>query len=84
MMDICDVKKMLEILTAVLALGAAGLWFAAARAGWFPFLGTPMDLVERYLKWQAAFNAFAAMCAGLAAVMQLVVSAYMPVCRAFS
>jgi len=43
-----------------------------------------MDLVERYLKWQAYFNAFAALCAGLAALMQLVVSAAMPVCRAFA
>ena len=82
-MEICDVKKLLEVLTAVLALGAATSWALVAWAGWFDYQGTPMDLVERYLKWQAYFNAIAAACAGLAALMQLMVSAYMPVCRAF-
>jgi hypothetical protein len=82
-MEICDVKRLLEVLTAVLALGAAGWWFAAAWAGWFSYLYTPVGLIERYLKRQAVFNAIAATCAGIAALMQLVVSAYLPVCRAF-
>jgi hypothetical protein len=80
---ICDVKHLVEVLTAVFALGAAGLWFAAAWAGWFPFMQTPFETLERRLRWQAVFNGSAAACAAVAALMQLVVSAYMPVCRDF-
>lgn len=82
-MEVCDVKKLLEVLTAVFALGAAAWWFAAAWAAWFPYFHTPFALMERYQRWQALFNGTAAACAGIAAIMQLVVSTYMPVCRAF-
>jgi hypothetical protein len=82
-MEICDVKHLLEVSTAVLAFIAAVSWFLAAWAGWFSYVHTPIGLIERYVRWQALFNAIAAMCAGAAALMQLTVSAYMPVCRAF-
>jgi hypothetical protein len=82
--EICDVKKLLEVLTAILAVGAACSWAVVAWYGWFDFLQTVMAKVERYLKFQAIFNAIAAACAGAAAIMQLVTTAYMPVCRAFA
>jgi hypothetical protein len=82
-MDICAVKKLLEVLTTLFAAGAAGWWFAAAWAGWFPYGSTLSGEIERYMKWQAMFNGIAATCAGIAALMQLAVTAYFPVCRAF-
>jgi hypothetical protein len=82
-MEICDVKKLLEVLIAVFAFSAALFWFLVAWAAWFPYFTTPFELIERYLKWQAIFNGIAAICAAIAAIMQLVVSWYMPVCRAF-
>ena len=72
-----------ERMPRMFALGAAAWWFAAAWAAWFPYFHTPFALMERYQRWQALFNGTAAACAGIAAIMQLVVSTYMPVCRAF-
>lgn len=69
-MDICTVKNLLEVLTALFAAGAACWWFAAAWAGWFPYVSKPWGEIERYMKWQAMFNGIAATCAGIAAIMQ--------------
>jgi len=48
-MEICDVKKLLEVLTAVLAFSAAALWFLAAWAGWHSYRppSTPEQLRAR-------------------------------------
>jgi hypothetical protein len=81
-MGICDLKHWLEILGAVLALGAAGWWFAAAWAGRGSFMNTPFADLERNQRRAFQFNAIAAFCAGCAAVAALVVL-YMPLCRAF-
>jgi hypothetical protein len=77
---VCQLKTMFEVLTAVLAIGAAGWWFAAAWVSRQPPTWASLDTVARK---QAIYNGIAAMCAGLAAILQLVTTAFMPVCRAF-
>ena len=81
-MTICDVKSAFEIVSAVLAFGAATFWFWASWISRGSFLATPLADLDRTLKLQARYNAVAATCAGLAAVLQIVVTR-MPVCRAF-
>ena len=81
-MTICDVKSTCEILSALFALGAAIFWFYASWISRGSFLATPMMELDRVLKLQARYNAIAAVCAALAALLQIVVTR-MPVCRAF-
>jgi hypothetical protein len=77
---ICTLKTLMEILTAALALGAAGWWFAAA---WVSRLPPTWADLNRIAKFQAIYNGIAASCAGLAAILQLIITGFMPVCRAF-
>jgi hypothetical protein len=81
-MSICTVKPWFEVLVAVLALGAAGWWFAASWIARGSFLQTVIAEFDRIQRLQARFNAIAAACAGLSALLQLAI-ANMPVCRAF-
>ena len=87
-MDICTLKSALEVLTPVLALGAAVAWAATAWIGRGTFGQGPMgretlrSRLDSVLTSQARYHALAATCAFLAAVMQLVVTYFMPVCRA--
>ena len=60
--------------------GAAGWWFAAA---WLSRSPSTWDSISRVAKLQAIYNGIAATCAGFAALLQLVVTGFMPVCRAF-
>jgi hypothetical protein len=76
----CEFKTIFEVLTASFAIGAAGWWFAAA---WVPRLPPTWDNLNRVARQQATYNGIAAFCAGLAAVLQLITTAFMPVCRAF-
>jgi len=80
-MLVCELKTVLEILTAMLAIGAAGWWFAAA---WVSRLPPTWDSLNTVARKQAIYNGIAATCAGLAATLQLITTAFMPVCRAFS
>jgi len=79
-MTVCSIKDILEVLTAILAIGAAGWWFAAA---WVSRGAPTFENLDRVQHQQAIFNGIAATCAGLAAILQLVTTAFMPVCRAF-
>jgi hypothetical protein len=78
---VCGLKSTFEILTAVLAISAAGWWFAAAWVSRLPPTWASLNTVARK---QAIYNGIAASCAGLAALLQLITTAIMPVCRAFS
>ena len=80
-MLVCELKTALEILTAIFAIGAAGWWFAAA---WVSRLPPTWDSLNTVARKQAIYNGIAASCAGLAATLQLITTAFMPVCRAFS
>jgi hypothetical protein len=82
--QICHLKDVITVLSALFALGAAISWGGAIYWGWFKFLHTPFEKLESYLKWQARYNAVAAGCAAIAALMQLSVSWLFPVCRAFA
>jgi hypothetical protein len=76
----CGLKTGFEILIALLAISAAGWWFAAA---WVSRLPPTWDSLNRVARQQAICNGIAASCAGLAAILQLITTAFMPVCRAF-
>jgi hypothetical protein len=81
-MNICTVKGAFEVLVALFALGAAGWWFAASWIARGSFLETVIAEFDHIQRLQARYNAIAASCAGVAALLQLGI-AYMPVCRAF-
>jgi hypothetical protein len=78
---VCELKTALEVLTALLAIAAAGWWFAAA---WVSRSPPTWDSLDRVARLQAIFNGIAALCAGVAAILQLITTAFMPVCRAFA
>jgi hypothetical protein len=82
-MGICDVKTVSEILSAVFGFLAAGFWFYASWVSRGSFLNTPMLQFDISLRDQARFNAIAAFCAGISALLQIAVTSFMPVCRAF-
>ena len=79
-MTVRDSKSAFEVLTAILAISAAGWWFAAAWVSRLPPTWESMNTVARK---QAIYNGIAATCAGFAAILQLVTTAFLPVCRAF-
>jgi hypothetical protein len=81
--QICHLKDVVTVLSALLALAAAVSWGGATYWGWFRFMDTSPDQLDIYLKWQARCNAVAAACAAIAALMQLSLSWLFPVCRAF-
>jgi uncharacterized membrane protein len=80
-MGICGVKLSFEIVSAVSAFAAAIFWFYASWIGRNSVLNTPIDKIT--VK-QARLNSLAAFCAGIAALLQIVVTTFMPVCRAFA
>jgi hypothetical protein len=80
-MSICDLKHTFEVLAALGALAAASWWFAAA---WVTRGASTYANIDRIQRRQAIYNGIAASCAGIAAILQLVTTAFMPVCRAFS
>jgi hypothetical protein len=75
-MIICGAKFSLEIISAVSAFAAAIFWFYAS------WIGLNTSITDKTTVKQARLNAKAALCAGIAALSQLVVN-FMPVCRAF-
>lgn len=77
---ICELKTIFEVLAALLAIAAAGWWFGAAWVSRLPPTWASLDTVARK---QAIYNGIAATCAGVAAILQLIITAFMPVCRAF-
>jgi hypothetical protein len=81
--QICQLKDVITYSSAILALLAAGFWGRATYWGWFDFVHTNLDQIQRYMARQARCNALAAACAALAALMQLSLS-WFPVCRAFA
>ena len=80
--QICHLKDIVTYSSSGFALAAAIAWLVVAYWGWFDFRNTPLDKLDRYMKWQARCNAIAAVCAAIAALMQLSL-AWFPVCRAF-
>jgi hypothetical protein len=80
--QICHLKDVVTILSAIFALLAAISWAVVAYWGWFEFGNTPMANLDIYLKWQARWNAVAAVCAAVAASLQLSLH-WFPLCRAF-
>jgi hypothetical protein len=79
-MFVCELKTVLETLTAVFAIGAAGWWFAAAWVSRSAVTWANQNTVQRQ---QAIYNGIAASCAGTAAILQLITTSFMPLCRAF-
>src|ERR1700730_7349394 len=76
---ICALKTLVEILIPILAIAAAGWWFGAA---WVSRLPPTWESVDRVTRRQAICNGVAATCAGLAALLQLLLTQF-PLCRAF-
>ena len=76
-------KSWFEVLVAVFALAAALFWFRASWIARGSFLQTVIEKFDQIQRLQARYNAIAAACAAVAALLQLAV-AYMPVCRAFA
>jgi hypothetical protein len=54
-----------------------------AKIGMKPFLQTAIADFDKITRRQALCNAIAAFCAGVAAVLQIATTGFMPVCRAF-
>jgi hypothetical protein len=77
-MDICNVKLGCDIMSAVSALAAVVLGFYAS---WIGFR-TSISIFDK--NSQVLVTSLAAFCAGLAALLQIIVTAFMPVCRAFA
>jgi hypothetical protein len=65
-------------------LAAAAFWFYASWISRGTFTKTIIDELDRIFQRQAQCNAIAALCAGLAAMLQIIVVWFMPVCRAFA
>jgi hypothetical protein len=82
-LSVCDLKTALEWVSTLAAFGAAGFWFYASWIGRGSFLNTPMAHLDRSMTLQARYNAAAAFCAGVSALLHLA-TLQMPVCRAFS
>jgi hypothetical protein len=82
-MKVCNFKTLAEVLSVLAAFGAAGLWFYASWIARASFLSTPIRDLDRVMTLQARYNAAAAFCAGVSALLQMAVL-QMPVCRAFS
>ena len=78
----CGLKSACEFASGLSAFAAAGFWFWASWISRGSFLNTPFADLERNFTLQARYNAIAAFCAGMAALLQLAVW-NMPVCRSF-
>ena len=67
-----------------ITIGLAALaLFYASWIGMKPFLQTAIADFDKITRRQALCNAIAAFCAGVAAVLQIATTGFMPVCRAF-
>ena len=80
----CDLRSLIQLIDAIIAVVAAALWFAA----WWvklPSIPATYDIKEELntltnsLRLQAKLNGFAALFAAIAAVLQ-VVQSYEPTC----
>jgi len=80
--DQCLIKSICEWIGAGFAFGAAGFWFYASWIARKSMLQSIMAEYDRTLVLQARYNAIAALCAGLAALLQIAIL-NLPVCRAF-
>jgi hypothetical protein len=78
-MNICDVKVLFGAIATIFALAAAVLWFIASWRGRGSFSHDLSAEILRDLKIQSRFNAAAAFCAGVAAMLQIPL-VYMPTC----
>jgi hypothetical protein len=83
-MTICVFKHGCEIASAVLAFAAAASWFYASWIGRASFLKTAIDDFDQILRAQARYNSIAALCAGVAALLQIWTIGFAPACRAFA
>ena len=83
-MTICAIKTGCEILSAVLAFIAACAWFYASWIARGSFLNTPIAKFNQIQRDQARYNAIAAFCAGLAALLLIWTNGFAPLCRAFA
>jgi hypothetical protein len=77
-MDICNVKLLCEIVSGLSALVAVILGFYAS---WIGFR-TSISIFDKNA--QVLATSLAAFCAGLTALLQIIVTAFMPVCSAFA
>jgi len=82
-MTLCDLKPYLEVANALFAILAALLWFIASWKGSASWLNDSFGQFDRALMIQTKFNSAAAFCAGVAAVLQLLLT-HIGACRAFS
>jgi hypothetical protein len=77
-MDICNVKLGCEIASGLSALFAVILGFYAS------WIGFKSSISSFDKNTQVLVTSLAAFFAGLAALLQIIVTAFMPVCRAFA
>ena len=77
-------QRRVRIGSAVLAVVAAAFWFYTSWISRGTFTQTVIVELDRIFTLQARCNAIAAFCAALAALLQIVVLRFMPVCRAFA
>jgi hypothetical protein len=82
-MGLCDFRHVLEQLMGPVGIAAAGFWFAAAWMGRGGFLLAVIGEFDRDMKRQAWLNAVAAFLTGVAALIQVALASYLPVCRDF-
>jgi hypothetical protein len=82
-MNICTLKSLCEVLVPLFAIVSAVLWLTAAWTSRVSFFSIPMSQLDRAARRQAQFNGLAALCAGIAALLQFTIT-LMPVCRAFA
>jgi hypothetical protein len=78
-MTVCGFKTFFEFLGPLLGLLAAAAWITSAWYGTFPMT---WKALETTMVKQSRWNAYAAILAALAALVQ-VSTAFMPVCRGF-
>ena len=82
MPDICTLKSWADLGEGIFGLTAAFFWFWSVAAYWYFFSTPQVGDVNRNNRLSSRYNAAAAFCAGITALLQVFVH-YAPVCRSF-
>ena len=81
MFDFCTLKSWADLGEGLFGIAAAGFWFWSVGVHWFLSTETMGDLA-RNTRLSSKLNAFAALFAGLVALLQVFIH-YAPACRDF-